>query len=293
MTVPPADRTPPPDLTPGAVPLIDDWGSLLAGQVAIVTGGGAGIGAAVCRLFARHGAAVEIVDVDEAGGERTRAEIEDAGGRAHLSVADVTAPDTAPGVVADVMARHGRLDVLVNNVGDYRPLTGFEESDAAHWSAMYRVNVEHLFAMSQAAVAPMKTQGSGSIVNVHSVEAVRAYPREPVYAAMKAAAAHFTTSLAVTVGRYGIRVNGVAPDLTTTDQVDFTAPEHAELWPAWAPVGRPGWPEEQARAVLFLASPLASFVTGTNLPVDGGTLARNGWLWARPDGRFTNRPSAL
>jgi NAD(P)-dependent dehydrogenase (short-subunit alcohol dehydrogenase family) len=289
MTDSPTD----PPLSPDHVPTVEDWGALLADQTAIVTGGAAGIGAAICRLFARHGACVEIVDHDAEGGERTRAQILDAGGIAHLHVRDVTAPDAARQVVDSVMARRGRLDVLVNNVGDYRPLTDFEDSDPAHWAALYRVNVEHVFAMSQAAVAAMKPRRSGSIVTVHSVEAVRAYPREPVYAAMKAAAAHFTTSLAVTVGRYGIRVNGVAPDLTTTDQVDFTAPEHAELWPAWAPAGRPGWPEEQARAALFLASPLASFVTGHNLPVDGGTLARNGWLWSRPDGRFTNRPYAL
>ena len=283
----------PPEFTPAAVPPAPDWNALLAGQVAIVTGGGAGIGAAVCLLFAEHGAQVVIVDIDAQAAARTKQAIAGMGGEASIRVADVTDPSLARTVVQDVVQAHGRLDVLVNNVGDYRPFTGFEESDAEHWAALYRINVQHVFAMSQAAVAAMKPRRSGSIVTVHSVEAVRAYPREPVYAAMKAAAAHFTTSLAVMVGRYGIRVNGVAPDLTSTEQIDYTDPEHSELWPSWAPVGRPGWPLEQARAVLFLASPLGSYITGATLPVDGGTVARNGWLWSRPAGRFTNRPYAL
>ncbi len=141
----------------------------------------------------------------------------------------------------------------------------------------------------------MKERGSGSVVNVHSVEGMRGYPGEPVYAAMKAAVAHFTTSLAVDVGRFGIRVNGIGPDLTQTPQVDYLrGPGHDDAqWASWAPVGRLGWPEDQARVALFLASDLSGYVTGHNIPVDGGTKAGGGWFYSPSAGRFVNRPTSL
>ncbi|HUE59819.1 MAG TPA: SDR family oxidoreductase, partial [Acidimicrobiales bacterium] len=106
---------------------------------------------------------------------------------------------------------------------------------------------------------------------------------------------HFTTCLAVQVGRYGIRVNGIGPDLTQTPQVDYLAGyEDAErLWESWAPVGRLGWPEDQARVALFLASDLASFVTGHNIPVDGGTRAGGGWFYSPSERRYVSRPRTL
>ena len=138
----------------------------------------------------------------------------------------------------------------------------------------------------------MTAAGRGSIVNLHSVEGLRGFPGDPVYAAMKAAAAHFTTSLAVAVGRSGVRVNGIGPDLTQTPQVDYLdgPDEDEELWPSWAPVGRVGWPEDQARVALFLASDLAGYITGHNLPVDGGTRAAGGWYFSPKAGKFVNRP---
>jgi NAD(P)-dependent dehydrogenase (short-subunit alcohol dehydrogenase family) len=141
----------------------------------------------------------------------------------------------------------------------------------------------------------MISQRAGTIVNLHSVEGMRGYPGEPIYAAMKAAAAHFTTSLAVTMGRYGIRVNGIGPDLTQTPQVDYLtrAEGYDHLWPSWAPVGRLGWPEDQARVALFLASDMSSYVTGHNIPVDGGTKAGGGWFFSPTERIFTNRPIGL
>ena len=122
---------------------------------------------------------------------------------------------------------------------------------------------------------------------------MRGFPGEPVYAAMKAAAAHFTTSLAVSVGRAGVRVNGIGPDLTQTPQVDYLAGPGSDdrLWPSWAPVGRLGWPKDQARVALFLASDLSSYVTGHNIPVDGETKAGGRWfLFA--DSRALRQPTA-
>jgi NAD(P)-dependent dehydrogenase (short-subunit alcohol dehydrogenase family) len=160
---------------------------------------------------------------------------------------------------------------------------------------MYAVNLGHIFAVTRAFIPSMIGAHSGRIVNIHSVEGVRGYPKDPVYGAMKAAAAHFTTSLAVAMGRHGIRVNGIACDLTQTSQVDYlTGYEDLEhLWEAWAPAGRVGWPDEQARAALFLASDLSSFVTGENIAVDGGTKAGGGWLFSPREGRFVNRSRHL
>jgi NAD(P)-dependent dehydrogenase (short-subunit alcohol dehydrogenase family) len=278
--------------SPDRVPSIPDWGRLLDGKVAIVTGGGDGIGGAISRLFAQHGALVEIAEIDPDRAERTRSEIEAAGGTVRAHVIDVTDPSNAAPLVADVMAKHGRVDVLINNVGDYRPLVRFQDSTPESWEGMYSINLLHIFAMTRAVIEPMMAARSGAIVNFHSVEGMRGYPGDAVYGAFKAAAAHFSTSLAVTMGRYGIRVNGIGPDLTQTPQVDYmSGPD--ELWPSWAPVGRAGWPEDQARVALFLASDMSAFVTGHNVPVDGGTRAGGGWFYSPTDKRYVNRPTHL
>ena len=281
--------------SPDRVPAIPDWGRLLDGKVAIITGGGDGIGGAISRLFAQHGALVEIAEIDPERAARTQAAIRADGETAHTHVVDITAPGAAAGVADAVMARHGRIDVLVNNVGDFHPLVRFQESTPESWEAMYSINLHHVFAMTRAVINPMIDRRTGTIVNLHSVEGMRGYPGEPVYAAMKAAVAHFTTSLAVTMGRYGIRVNGIGPDLTQTPQVDYLtgSEDYDHLWPSWAPVGRLGWPEDQARVALFLASDMSGFVTGHNVPVDGGTKAGGGWFYSPTARRFVNRPTTL
>ncbi|HEV3130964.1 MAG TPA: SDR family oxidoreductase [Acidimicrobiales bacterium] len=280
---------------PSDVAPIDDWSRLLDGKVAVVTGGGDGIGGAISALFAQHGALVEMAEVDAGRAERTRRAIEEEGGTVRAHIVDVTDPTGVDRLAAKVLDAHGHIDVLVNNVGDYRPLVRFEVSTPESWDAMYRVNLFHVLAVTRAFIGTMTARGSGSIVNIHSVEGLRGYPGEPVYAAMKAAAAHFTTSLAVAVGRSGIRVNGIGPDLTQSPQVDYLTgfEDHEELWPSWAPVGRLGWPEDQARVALFLASDLSGYITGHNIPVDGGTKAGGGWFYSPAAGRFVNRPTTL
>ena len=263
------------------VPPIDDWSRLLDGRVAVVTGGADGIGGAISQLFAEHGALVEVADVNPQHDGHIRA--------------DVTNDEDVARLASTVLDRHGRVDVLVNNVGDYRPLVRFERSTPESWQQMYDVNLRHVFAVTRAFLPSMIEQGRGVIVNVHSVEGMRGYPGDPVYAAMKAAVAHFTTSLAVSVGRHGIRVNGIGPDLTQTPQVDYLTgyEEQQDLWSSWAPVGRLGSPEDQARVALFLASDLSSYITGHNIPVDGGTKAGGGWFYSPREGRFVNRPRQL
>ncbi len=281
--------------SPERVPSIDDYNRLLEGRVAVVTGGGDGIGGAISRLFAQHGALVEVAEIDRQRAERIAGQISDAGHVCAAHVLDVRDDDAVERFRSHVIQTHGRVDVLVNNVGDYRPLVRFHESSPESWQAMYEINLRHVFSVTRAFLPHMISRGAGAIVNVHSVEGMRGYPGEPVYAAMKAAVAHFTTSLAAGYGRHGIRANGIGTDLTQTPQVDYRAghAEHDHLWEAWAPVGRLGWPEDQARVALFLASDLSSFVTGVNIPADGGTRAGGGWFYSPSAGRFTNRPTGL
>lgn len=281
---------------PRQVPPIANWSRLLEGKIAIVTGGGAdGIGGATAQLLAQHGAVVEIAEIDPARGAATRDAIVGAGGRARTHDVDVTKNDQVQAFVDDVLATHGRVDVLVNNVGEFRPFVPFEESTPDYWQYQYALNLEHLFSVTRAVLPTMMKQGSGSIVNVHSVEGMRGYPRNPVYGAMKGAAAHFTTCLAAGYGRYGIRVNAIGPDMTQTPQVDYLSyvADAPDLVPLWDPIGRLGWPEDQARVVLFLASDVSAFVTGHNIPVDGGTFAASGWYFSPTQGRFTAQPRGL
>ena len=280
---------------PSDVPPIEDWNQLLAGRVAVVTGGGAGIGGAISRLFARHGAHVEIAEIDSERAERAVADIDAAGGSARAHVIDVRDPEQVARLADAVLTEHPHVHVLVNNVGDHRPLVRFRASNPDSWRAMYDTNLFHVFAVTHAFLESMIAGGGGSIVNVHSVEAMRGYPGDPVYGAMKAAVAKFTTDLAVLMGRHGIRVNGIGPDLTHTPQVDYLTgyEAHDHLWSSWAPVGRLGWPDDQARVALFLASDLSSFVTGHNVPVDGGTKAGGGWYFSPAEGRFVNRSKGL
>jgi NAD(P)-dependent dehydrogenase (short-subunit alcohol dehydrogenase family) len=258
---------------------------LLRDRVAVVTGGGAGIGRAVVERFCDHGAVVEVAELDDT--------LLDVPG-ARVSRLDVRRDREVAVWAGEVVARHGRVDVLVNNVGHYVAATPFRLSDAGHWDALHDVNLRHVFVVTRAFLPTMLEAAAGSIINVHSVEALRGYPPDPVYGAYKAAVAHFTVCLAGELGRKGIRVNGLAPDLTRTPQVGYdTPPEAAHLWEAWAPVGRVGTPEDQADAAVFLASDLSRFVTGVNLPVDGGTHAYGGWFWSPAVRRFTNRPVGL
>ena len=272
---------------------IEDWNRLLDGRVVVVTGGGDGIGGAVSRLFAHHGGVIEIAEIDEERADRTADDITREGGVAHKNIVDVTQQEHVGRLAAAVLGRHGRVDVLVNNVGDYRPLVRFHESTPESVAAMYELNLQHVFTVTRAFIGSMIEHRRGSIVNVHSVEGLRGYPGEPVYGAMKAAVAHFTTNLAVQYGRHGVRVNGIGPDLTQTPQVDYQPEDEDALWSSWAPVGRLGWPEDQARVALFLASDMSGFVTGHNIPVDGGTKAGGGWFYSPTARRFVNRPTNL
>jgi NAD(P)-dependent dehydrogenase (short-subunit alcohol dehydrogenase family) len=271
---------------------------LLADKVAVVTGGAGGIGAATARLFAECGADVVIADIDAALAGATASSINQSGLSASAVVTDVREPDQVAHLARTVLDRFGRVDVLVNNVGHWLRHPGnFVDTDSQLWDDLYRINLHHVFLVTQAFLPVMVERRAGAIVNVSSVEGLRGYPEDPVYAAFKSAVNAFTRSLAVQVGNDGVRVNAIAPDVTESLQVPYSqwlSAEEQAHWPQWVPVGRMGLPEDQARVILFLASDLSAFVTGHIIPTDGGTAAAGGWFRStrRPDRQWTNRPIA-
>jgi len=161
-------------------------GALLAGRVAVVTGGGGGIGAATAQLFAEHGARVIIADIDSERAQQTADEITTTGGSAVDFVTDVRDADQVAGLARSVLERYGRVDVLVNNVGHWLRHPGdFVDTDPQLWDELYRINLHHVFLVTHAFLPAMIDRHAGAIVNVSSVEGLRGYPEDPVYAAFK------------------------------------------------------------------------------------------------------------
>ncbi|WP_166389405.1 SDR family NAD(P)-dependent oxidoreductase [Nocardioides ochotonae] len=263
-------------------------------RVSIVTGGAHGIGGATSRLLAARGDLVVLNDLDADGAEATRAEIEAAGGRCVTVVGDITEAPVVERVVAAALEAGGRIDVLVNNVGDFRPASkDFARSRPEQWQRLYELNLLHVLTVTHAVLPHMQAQGSGAIVNNSTVEAFRGIPGHAVYSAYNAGVSAFTKSLAVEVGAHGIRVNAIAPDLADSQQTPaelMLKGKDPERVGTWVPLGRFGHVREYAEVIGFLTSDAASYVTGHTIPVDGGTLAASGW-YARVDGKgWTNFP---
>jgi NAD(P)-dependent dehydrogenase (short-subunit alcohol dehydrogenase family) len=274
------------------VPVAD--AALLTGKVAVVTGGGGGIGRAVSEMFAAHGAKVVVAEIDADRAAETVAAIRGAGGDALAHPVDVRQPEEVTQLADATFAEYRRVDVLVNNVGHYLfRAAPFLDTDEEHWDSLYAVNLRHTFLCTKAFVPHMVEQGDGgSIVNVSTVEAFRGIPMMAVYSAFKAGVTQFTKSLALELGDDGIRVNAIAPDLTETIQVPYdrwVPEEQRHLIPRWVPIGRFGTPDDIAGVALFLASDLSAFVTGTTVHADGGSLAAGGW-YRTGRGHWTNRP---
>jgi len=242
----------------------------LAGQVAIVTGGGRNIGAEIAKLLASEGARVAIVDLDRARGERIAAEIASGGGEAMALVADASKGDAVAAAVRSIVARFGRIDILVNNVAisDNKTILDLTE---AEWDEVMAVTLKSQFLMAQAVARQIIAQGSGGkIVNIGSTSGHRGRGRAIAYSAAKGGVANLTRAMAVQLAPHGIRVNSVSPNKTGSP---VGKEEFDPTRPITNLVKRPGQPIETARAVLFLVSDDASFVLGENLFVDGGVMA--------------------
>ena len=254
----------------------------LAGKTALVTGGGRGIGYAIAETLANFSAEVLLLDKDEALLQAAVGRITAAGGRAVGHCVDVT-DTTEVNRLAETLVEQGAgMDVLVNNVGDHLNLIKpFLQTSQEEWDAIYDINLKQIYRCVRAFAPIMRDAGNGgSIINISSIEGYRAIPTCATYGAMKTAISGFVRSLAMELAPYRIRVNAVAPETTETEQVDpkaFTHPQYLENWDIWNPMGRWGQPQDTAAAVLYLASNLSGWVTGTTMHVDGGALAAGGW----------------
>lgn len=271
----------------------------LAEQVAIVTGGGGGIGRGIALALAEAGAAVAIGDIAPERCEQTVEIIERAGGVAVGIPTDVMDTVQVRALVQATDERFGRLDILVNNAGGVSGRMFLDQSERS-WRRHIDINLVSMLAATSAAVPVMiRGQRGGSIINVSSIEATRAAPSFSVYAACKAGMNSFTRSMAVELSEHDIRVNAIAPDHTVTPgnrgqrtgPVDESAwlvpsPEAQSAMDRLIPLGREGHVDECGDAAVFLASAMSSYVTGTILPVDGGTWGSSGWLRGT-DGRWT------
>ncbi len=263
-------------------------------QVVVVTGGASGIGAATCRAFAARGARVAVVDIDGDGARDVATSIGDRSGHASAHATDVTDAAAVATMAAEVLDAHGRVDVLVNNAGHWLRVLPFHLSEPSHWDDLYAVNFRQVLLVTRALLPGMLSRGRGVVVNVSSIEGVRAYPPDPVYAAAKAALNHFTASLASAYGRKGIRAVGIAPDITNSAQVPYDDEAQRDpRWSWWAPIGRPGTPDDQADVIVALASEQFRFVTGVVVNTDGGTGVAGGWWWDDARRSFVNRPDGL
>jgi NAD(P)-dependent dehydrogenase (short-subunit alcohol dehydrogenase family) len=265
--------------------------ALLSDQVAVITGAAHGIGAATARLFAEHGAYVYVTDIEGDAADEVATDI---GPQATAVTLDVRDGAALEALRDQVFNERGRADVLVNNAGHWVKVQSILDGDD-HWQELYEVNLLHVMRATRLFLPSMVHRRRGAIVNVSSIEGVRGYPADPVYGAFKAAVVQFTRSAGVDVAPFGVRINGIAPDLTNTEQSNFRqwdSPDVAARWPHYLPVGRMGEPIDQARVILFLASDLSGFLVGQTINTDGGTDEAGGWFQSdrRPPRRWTNRP---
>jgi NAD(P)-dependent dehydrogenase (short-subunit alcohol dehydrogenase family) len=265
--------------------------TLLSDQLAIVTGGGAGIGRAIALAYAAAGADIVIADIVPERCQETVARVRELGRQALAVPTDVADSNQVQALIDSAENHFGRIDILVNNAGGVSPRAFIEQSERS-WRRHIDLNLVSMLAATSAAVPVMIRGGrGGAIINVSSIEASRAAPNFAVYGACKAGMLNFTRSMALELGEHRIRVNAIAPDYTVTPGLrgNHTGPVDPSSWieptpeqeSATArriPLGRAGIDTECGSVAVFLASSMSDYVTGTVIPVDGGTWASSGWL---------------
>ncbi|AWN35260.1 SDR family NAD(P)-dependent oxidoreductase [Methylobacterium radiodurans] len=245
-----------------------------SGKVVIVTGAGSGIGAATARRFVQDGASVVLNGRTREKLERVAADLEP--DRVLVQSGDVSDQGDAEALIAATVERFGRLDILVNNAGVV-PTGPLLEASVEDWRRVMAIDVDGVFFCTRAAL-PHLLRSGGNIVNVSSVSGLGGDWNMSFYNAAKGAVSNFTRSLALELGERGVRVNAVNPGLTFTDLTEDMKGDEALMkrFAERIPLGRGAEPEEVADVIAFLASEEARYVTGVNLPVDGGLTASNG-----------------
>jgi len=249
------------------------------GKVAIVTGGAAGIGHATVLLLAREGAKVVVVDIDEAAGAESAAQVRARGGEAIFVQADISREDDVHRACDSALNAFDQVSILVNNAASF-VLKGLEAT-VEDWERVVGVNIIGTALMSRYAVEAMKRNRGGAIVNLGSISSFVAQPSFTAYSATKAALVQMTRNMAIDLAEFGIRVNCVCPGTILTqasnnhmENAGMTLEEFIAVEGPKNPLGRVGEPSEVAHAILFLASDEASFITGAHLMVDGGYTAQ-------------------
>ena len=247
----------------------------LDGRVAVVTGGGQGIGAACAQALAEAGAKVVIAELVPQRATDSAELLARQGLAVEGVELDVTSSAAVDKVAAQVLDKYGRIDILVNNAGVAKSDVRAEDTSDEHWRFHMEVNVDGLFWCCRAFGRQMLEQGNGSIVNIGSMSGFIVNKPQPqsFYNASKAAVHHLTRSLAAEWAARGVRVNAVAPTYIETPLTSFGIKENPEMYKIWlemTPMGRVGQPEEIASVVHFLASDAASLVTGAIVAADGG-----------------------
>jgi meso-butanediol dehydrogenase/(S,S)-butanediol dehydrogenase/diacetyl reductase len=259
-----------------------------SGKAGLVTGSGSGIGAAVAQGYAQRGGAVVVADFNERNAQKIAAGIVDRGGRAVAVKADVTKLEDIERMIAIATDTFGRLDFLHNNAYGFPPKVGaparIAEMTDMFWEYGLNVGLTSCFRAARAAIPIMQRQGGGSIVNTASISGLFADPGSACYNAVKAGLINFTRTLACEYGADGIRANCVCPGVIDTPMTGGAfnlVPGMRDAAIAQVPLGRLGTPQEMANVVLFLASDLASFVTGAAYVADGGQTVDSGNVFSK------------
>ena len=250
----------------------------LEDKVAIVTGGGRGIGRSCAERFAAEGASVVVADVYDEGGSAVAEEIEADGGKAMFVHSDISDAAQATALVQVAVDTYGGLDVCLNCAGVI-PIEGSDvlETDEAEWDRIISINLTGAFLVCQAAAREMTKNGSGSIINIASVAAVMAIGNQAAYVASKAGVNGLTRAMAVGLAHRGVRVNAIGPGSIETDMAAVVVSDRESLARVMSrtPLHRMGQPEDIASTALFLASDDSSYITGQTIYVEGGRLALN------------------